>query len=541
MNKNITPNDCKSMFSDKLNSMSMKELGIELKHFAIGTAPEYPSYLVNQDILKNQLIDKFYNFFDPNRSQGLEVVFLRSNYGNGKSHFIRTIHAFLSVFENVLAKKVSLKQEKTDLKTKILEGVGQKTIKDSATFFVNLSVKDLGNDNKDAILLDLSEKYAISSKLSLLIYDAAINQDISKQSQAIAILKGNYLPAYLKSFGLKRADVNNEFYFDVIRLVCNYLYKCSSYLVIVFDEYEHVYSWKDSQARKVFFEDIKYFTDNISTYKNLFFVFAESESVNNDIEASDDPAYVSRKKGRTYQIESISSEAEVQNLFEMIKARYEKYYDVSFDSFVENILEEIKSDAQVKSNSNYRNYTQVIMRILDQYKDYSSQERKRKKINENPKEFADNSTDKSSKGKMNLFDKWESATSISKKTILCDALEHILNHSNEEIIIKSKKRGYYQTQNQQLRISYHIIATDKPSSSGFIKRYNDALRMQSENEVARSIILYPYKKETNDEFKYENVIFYDVDNVPSILEKMYTNTETIKDVFSYLTALEMGR
>ena len=65
--------------------------------------------------------------------------------------------------------------------------------------------------------------------------------------------------------------------------------------------------------------------------------------------------------------------------------------------------------------------------------------------------------------------------------------------------------------------------------------------MQSENEVARSIILYPYKKETNDEFKYENVIFYDVDNVPSILEKMYTNTETIKDVFSYLTALEMGR
>ena len=114
MRKNISPNDCKAMFSDKFTSLSMKELGIELKHFAIGTAPEYPSYLVNQDGLKRKLIEKFSNFFDTDRSQGLEVVFLRSNYGNGKSHFIRTIHSFLNGFENVIAKRVSLKQEKTD-------------------------------------------------------------------------------------------------------------------------------------------------------------------------------------------------------------------------------------------------------------------------------------------------------------------------------------------------------------------------------------------------------------------------------------------
>ena len=98
MRKAISPNDCKAMFSDKLNFLSMKELGIELKHFAIGTAPEYPSYLVNQDELKKILIEKFSNFFDTNRSQGLEVMFLRSNYGNGKSHFIRTIHSFLNNF-----------------------------------------------------------------------------------------------------------------------------------------------------------------------------------------------------------------------------------------------------------------------------------------------------------------------------------------------------------------------------------------------------------------------------------------------------------
>lgn len=539
MKKNITPNDCKSMFSDKLNSLSMKELGIELKHFAIGTAPEYPSYLVNQDDLKKMLIDKFSNFFDPNRSQGLEVIFLRSNYGNGKSHFIRTIHSFLNNFENVLAKRVSLKQEKTDLKIKILEGVGQKTIKESAVFFVDIAASESLADEKEAILLTLSEKLNVNTVLCELLYQAARSQDISKQSQAIALLKGNYMPAYLKSFGLKRADVNNEFYFDVIRLICDFLYESNNYMVIVFDEYEHVYSWKDAQARKVFFEDIKLFTDNLDTYKNLFFVFAESESVDNDSEASDDPAYVSRKKGRTYQIKNISSEVEVQKLFRMIKSRYEKYYEASLDEYVDEILEEIKNDEQVKANSNYRNYTQVIMRILDEYKNRPIKMRRPKKACDNTK-LTQESTYNPINGEINFDDKWKAATSISKKTILCEAIEYLLEHSDERILSKSKKRGIYLTQKQQEKIEYHIIVTEKPSSSDFIKRYNEILRIQSENSIDRSVILYPYQHDTNNEFKYENVIFYNVNRVPSVLKQIYANEDIVEDVYSYLMALESG-
>lgn len=539
MKKNITSNDCKSMFSDKLNSLSMKELGIELKHFAIGTAPEYPSYLANQDELKKMLIDKFSNFFDPNRSQGLEVIFLRSNYGNGKSHFIRTIHSFLSNFDNVLAKRVSFKQEKTDLKIKILEGVGQKTIKESAVFFVDMAVSDSLADEKEAILLTLSEKLNINTVLCELLYQAARSQDISKQSQAIALLKGNFMPVYLKSFGLKRADINNELYFDVIRLICDFLYESNNYMVIVFDEYEHVYSWKDAQARKVFFGDIKLFTDNLDTYKNLFFVFAESESVDNDSEASDDPAYVSRKKGRTYQIKSISSEIEVQKLFKMIKSRYEKYYEISLDEYVDEILDEIKNDEQVKANSNYRNYTQVIIRILDEYKNRPIKVRKPKKVRDNTTMTQDNASSPLN-GNTSIDDKWMAATSISKKTILCEALEYLLERSDEHILSKSKKKGIYSTQNQQEKIEYHIIVTENPSSLDFIKRYNEILRIQSENSIGRSVILYPYQHDTNNEFKYENVIFYDVNKVPSILEQIYSNDEVVEDVFSHLMALESG-
>jgi Protein of unknown function (DUF2791). len=529
------------MFSDKFASLNMKEIGIELKHFAIGTAPEYPSFLVNQDDLKKNLLEKFTNFFDPIRSQGLEVIFLKSNYGNGKSHFIRTIHSFLNNYENVLAKRVSLKQEKTDLKIKVLEGVGQKIIKESATYFVNAASEESA-DEREAILLTLGEKLEIDSVLSELLYHAARSEDISKQSQAIAILKGNYLPAYLKTFNIKRGDLNNTFYFNVIKLICNYLYNNNYYLVIMFDEYEHVYSWKDEQARKVFFEDIKLFTDSIDTYKNLFFVFAESESVSGS-EILDDPAYVSRKKGRTYQIENISSEAEVQKLFKMIKARYEKYYELSLDAYITEILDAINNDPQVKTNSNYRNYTQVIMRILDQYRNKPPKPKKMKKESNteslsNASQENDDIAINTGDSNISLSDKWDSATSISKKTILFDAVEYIIDHSMGKIVSKSKKRGYIETKNGNENIDYYIIATDKPSSSDFIKRYNSLLKSSEEGNNAKCIILYPYKKGTNNEFKYDNVIFYDVSNVSKALEQVYSNEDSIDDVLTYLMMFE---
>ena len=55
MKKNISANECKSMFNDKFSTLNMKEIGIELKHFSMGTAPENPSFLVNQDDLKKKI------------------------------------------------------------------------------------------------------------------------------------------------------------------------------------------------------------------------------------------------------------------------------------------------------------------------------------------------------------------------------------------------------------------------------------------------------------------------------------------------------
>ena len=82
-----------------------------------------------------------------------------------------------------------------------------------------------------------------------------------------------------KKIGCKKQELDNDFYYNVIKLVSIYLKEINNYLVIVFDEYEHVFSWKSQRHRKTLYEDIKLFTDDLATFGNMFFMFAESDAI----------------------------------------------------------------------------------------------------------------------------------------------------------------------------------------------------------------------------------------------------------------------
>lgn len=540
MKKKISVNDCKSMFNDKFNTLTMKELGIELKHFSMGTAPENPSFLVNQDELKKKITEKFCDFFDVNKAQGLEVVFLKSNYGNGKSHFIRTIYTFLNEYENVITRRVSLKQEETDLKKKILESISQKVLKECATFFINSVEEDALSEEEAAILMAVEEKYSIDANLAKLLYEAARSNDVALQVQAIAILKGNYLPEYLKNFGCKKQELNSEFYYNVIKLVSIYLKEIDYFLVIVFDEYEHVFSWKSEKYRKNLYEDIKLFTDNLATFGNMFFVFAESDSVDNESESSDDPAFKSRKANLTYQIADISSETEVEKLFRMILKRYEKYYEVSFEAYTDDILQMIYDDPLIREKTNYRGYTQAIMRVLDQLRNKPP---KAKRVRRN--KVSDNENGKIDEGELyniekEKYDKWKKATSISKKTMLCEMLEKMIATSKESIVSKSKKKGEYVTRKNQCLKRYYIISTDNPSKKDFEKRVVN-LQDFIFSEEEKIYVLYPASEEDIDDNSNIKTILYNDSTVENSFKIMYGDEIEECDMDVYLSTLDIRR
>ena len=540
MKKKISVNDCKSMFNDKFNTLTMKELGIELKHFSMGTAPENPSFLVNQDELKKKITEKFCDFFDVNKAQGLEVVFLKSNYGNGKSHFIRTIYTFLNEYENVITRRVSLKQEETDLKKKILESISQKVLKECATFLINSVEEDALSEEEAAILMAVEEKYSIDANLAKLLYEAARSNDVALQVQAIAILKGNYLPEYLKNFGCKKQELNSEFYYNVIKLVSIYLKEIDYFLVIVFDEYEHVFSWKSEKYRKNLYEDIKLFTDNLATFGNMFFVFAESDSVDNESESSDDPAFKSRKANLTYQIADISSETEVEKLFRMILKRYEKYYEVSFEAYTDDILQMIYDDPLIREKTNYRGYTQAIMRVLDQFRNKPP---KAKRVRRN--KVSDNENGKIDEGELyniekEKYDKWKKATSISKKTMLCEMLEKMIATPKESIVSKSKKKGEYVTRKNQCLKRYYIISTDNPSKKDFEKRVVN-LQDFIFSEEEKIYVLYPASEEDIDDNSNIKTILYNDSTVENSFKIMYGDEIEECDMDVYLSTLDIRR
>ena len=78
-----------------------------------------------------------------------------------------------------------------------------------------------------------------------------------------------HLPSYLKSFDCKSKDLNSDFYYNVIRLISVYLKETTHYLVVVFDEYEHVFSWRSSEARKSLYQESLFIEKAIEESKRM--------------------------------------------------------------------------------------------------------------------------------------------------------------------------------------------------------------------------------------------------------------------------------
>lgn len=443
------------------------------------------------------------------------------------------IYSFLDGYENIIAKKVSLKQEKTDLKRKVLESVSQRMLKECADFFVSMAEKNALPGNKASVILTLQEKYSIGSNLALILYEAAKSEDAVLQIQAVSVLKGNYLPEYLKKFNLRRSDLDGEFYYDVIQMVAEYLKMTNNYLIIVFDEYEHVFSWKNKTDRKNLFEDIKFFTDNIELFGNMFFVFAESISADNKSESSDDPAFKSRKANLTYQIADISSEEEIYSLFEKILKRYEKYYEVSFEENKRPVFHEICTAPEIKEKTNYRAYTQAIMQTLEQYRKKTSDKKKEKEHRET----------RLTRDSIKKHMAWKNATSISRKTMLCEMSERVMENSKEKILSRSRKRGEYITDKDNVVKRYSIVATDNPSKKDLEKR----LKLLEENlKEEKGYLIYPAPstglsdKLTGGKSNIKIIVYSDA-AVLNTMSLIYENKDTVCDMDSYLEMLNSRR
>lgn len=138
---------------------------------------------------------------------------------------------------------------------------------------------------------------------------------------------------------------------------------------------------------------------------------------------------------------------------------------------------------------------------------------------------------------------WKNATSISRKTMLCEMSEKVMEISKENIISRSKKRGEYVTNKDNIMKRYYIVATDNPSKKDLEKR----LRLLEENlKEEKGYLIYPTPsigqigKLTEKKEKIKIIIYQDA-TVCNAINLIYGNEDIKCDMDGYLEMLNLRR
>lgn len=499
MSNPVLANISENIFNDRYNELSMRDIGIELKHYKMGTAPENPSFVANQDKPKKIIIDKFKDFFQ--FGLGLEMPILISHIGDGKTHFIRMIFDAYKNIPNIKARRVYLRDEEIDIKIKILEVIDRVDIKKCAEKIIS-KIPYYNQKKDERLILDLCEKFDIGQNLAKVLLSTH-SKELTIQTKAIRILKGSLDEEFLVKLGLENfRDSSEEFYFSFLKLLCEYFRDEGIYIIIVFDEFEHVLDWKDGTKIVRFFRNIKEFTDQMSVYPNLFMMLAATQ-VYKDKDIFEkftviEPAAYDRMKSQFIKLEDISSDEEVLNLVNYLKVRYEKFYSINIDI---NIVMEILMDNMGNKNieTTYRSYSQEIMRIFDNLRDKYNMEVDSKSENENLNISIEKNKEPERLNtelivsRDNAIVIWDNTPSpIAKKSLFVVAWSELLIKFGYNILEVDKKYGFIIYKKDGIRNLFYILYTTKSDNPKlFDQKYKEALIIKERNSAEKITFVYP--------------------------------------------------
>ena len=198
----------------------------------------------------------------------------------------------------------------------------------------------------------------------------------------------------------------------------------------------------------------------------------------------------------------------------------------------------IYDDPMIREKTNYRAYTQAIMRVLDQFRNKPPKVKGVRRGKDN--DYENGKLDERDNIEKEKYGKWEKATSISKKTMLCEMIEKMLDISKENIVFKSKKKGEYVTRKNQYLKRYYIISTDNPSKKDFEKRVVNLQDVIS-SEEEKIYIIYPASEEDIVDNSNIKTILYNDSTVENSFKMMYGNEVEECDMDMYLSTLDIRR
>ena len=134
---------------------------------------------------------------------------------------------------------------------------------------------------------------------------------------------------------------------------------------------------------------------------------------------------------------------------------------------------------------------------------------------------------------INFENKWVCATSISKKTMLCDIIKQGVEQVGGRVLSVARKQGKLEVEiNNNTRIIF-VISTDIPSAKDLDKKMDSFM-----SGLIQQDVLYPYFDACKD-LKYENVTFYNSDTVITMEKKLNINDYMYESYENFLKGLDI--
>ena len=473
-----------------------------------GLAPFTPSFIVNQGDAHKKIKQIIQEFFA--KQLGLEYEVLVSYIGDGKTHTLHSVYSHYDNIENVFVGKVYLRDKYSDIIQDILRTIKRSKLREFICDIVNKNIDKSAKRACNIVSSILIEKMGIDLQLAKLMYYVAYGS-VEESIEALNFLsaQSNVLESLKRKVG-KIVDYE-EIYFKLLEVICDYFYKNNYFLIVLFDELEHVFD-RTERMKRTFFRNLKQLIDYSEKYKNLLILFANTEAfkgefnkmINDNLKIID-PALQDRLNGVLIPLKSLSSEQEAMQLIDKLKLRYNRIYpNVNIDS--KKVYYILINKKLTASEPSYRTSCQKIIEIFNDIKESNIQKYSNidNTINNNGNSTNNEIDNKKDQVKENLLISWKKDNSLTKKKKFITCFEEIFKNTNIKTSDVKKKKGYILAKGYNKdtgrgyrndRLYFFVYSDSKDDGSLIRKKLKEAEKLQIDLKLTTKEIYFIYYKD----------------------------------------------
>lgn len=412
---------------------------VEINSMRNTQPPKEPTFVLGQEKIKNKIKEKI----NMSIESGFSQIIITGDVGDGKTHFLNCVQTHFFKNDNFFSISSKVEEGSTvghNFVRLVLNRLFKKYYNEFCDILVKIGNEFNGEASEQEAINKFSSKKDIEQKVSLLLFN--YNKKEKLKYNALNVIRANYHSTDLAKLKINKLSTNE--YVDLLRLILQY----GKPLIVILDEFEHVYTLLTPAAKRKFLSSYKYLFDQFASAKIpitlVTAVTEQSEGWFRKGTEREDKALWTRIQDHVEYIErfNISNNEIFKELFTELAERY-KYaynYDVGLGGAIDmrKRIYDYWGDSTATTRGN-REIISTMIKIMD---DLRSAKNKLNSKQLNEQIEYEQQTDKHIKQyNLSIADaetSWERSHHNAKPGLIKTGLERLLKHYKLNLIDSTK-------------------------------------------------------------------------------------------------------